>query len=442
MHADPSNSPRRTDSDLSAWTTLSRHTLVEEIGRRFPAAAQPAPGGTPPRGGRQAALERLSTIDPATYSTTRNHVDGQVTRLSPWIRHGVVSIAEVRDRAIAISPTAEGATKLVSELAWRDYWRRVQATLGEGIRLPIESPAAVPRQAGADRVPEDVRRAATGMPCIDAFVRKLLTTGLLHNHERMWLASWMVHMRGVSWLAGADWFLEHLLDGDPASNHLSWQWVAGTFSSKPYVASRSTLEACTDGVHCHPCRLRGRCDLEGPPAAAAEQWFDGVATRPKVRIPPAPNWRPGDNRKPRRPLVWLTIDSASTSGPAARRHPGAPCLFVVDAAWLAEERPSRLRLAFLIECLADVAGVRIIVGDPLAVIPRILEDAGCDGISLADTPCPRVRRQAEALALQMPVDVSPWPPFVDDRDVTDLGRFSRYWEKVRRSALLLPDTCR
>ncbi|MGC8035725.1 FAD-binding domain-containing protein, partial [Salmonella enterica] len=55
------------------------------------------------------------------------------------------------------------------------------------------------------------------------------------NHARMWLASYVVHLRKVHWRAGADWMVGHLLDGDLASNHLSWQWVAGTGSHKPYL---------------------------------------------------------------------------------------------------------------------------------------------------------------------------------------------------------------
>jgi deoxyribodipyrimidine photo-lyase len=70
---------------------------------------------------------------------------------------------------------------------------------------------------------------------IDRAVHELYSTGYLHNHARMWLASYVVHLRKVSWRTGADWMFAHLLDGDLASNHLSWQWVAATFSSKPYV---------------------------------------------------------------------------------------------------------------------------------------------------------------------------------------------------------------
>jgi deoxyribodipyrimidine photo-lyase len=100
----------------------------------------------------------------------------------------------------------------------------------------VESPAQPARTPSQfDSVPDDVLAARTGMPCIDDFVRRLHATGWLHNHERMWLASWLVHVRGVRWQAGADWFLTHLLDGDPASNHLSWQWVAGSgYDAAPY----------------------------------------------------------------------------------------------------------------------------------------------------------------------------------------------------------------
>jgi deoxyribodipyrimidine photo-lyase len=75
----------------------------------------------------------------------------------------------------------------------------------------------------------------TGVPVVDAAVRTLYATGTLHNHARMWLASYVVHLRKVHWRAGADWLYAHLLDGDLASNHLSWQWVAGTGSHKPYL---------------------------------------------------------------------------------------------------------------------------------------------------------------------------------------------------------------
>ncbi|MFM7107621.1 MAG: FAD-binding domain-containing protein, partial [Planctomycetaceae bacterium] len=253
--------------DLSPLVRLPRGPLTAALAAAFPDASDPrsAPEvGATPRGGRSAAVEALATIDPVTYARTRNHVDGAVTGLSPWIRHGVLSLAEVRDSALARVDVPAQAEKFVSELGWRDYWRQVHAALGDGIGVDVEPPAAMPRRAATlDEVPDDVLDAATGMRCIDAFVRKLHDTGRLHNHERMWLASWLVHVRGVRWRAGADWFVRHLLDGDPASNHLSWQWVAGTFAAKPWIFNRENLETWTSGAHCRPCPLLGRCDVEG-----------------------------------------------------------------------------------------------------------------------------------------------------------------------------------
>ena len=408
--------------------------LVPEVGGSTGQASIPAAGRF--RGGRAAAVARLAAIDPPRYAATRNHVDGAVTGLSPWLRHGVLSLAEVRDAALERVPVAGAATTLVRELAWRDYWQRVQATLGARIGSALEAPAAAPRRPPAPDLPADVRDATTGMPCIDDFIRRLVTEGWLHNHERMWLASWLVHCSGVAWRAGADWFLSHLLDGDPASNHLSWQWVAGTFAAKPYIFNRENLENFTAGRHCRTCPLLGHCDLEGSYELLAARWFLPAASdRPPLRIPPAPPWHPSP-RPARRPLVWVTLDSAAAGAPAAARHPDAPRLFVIDPEWLAAERPSRGRVVFLLECLADIPGMEVIRGDPTVLLPERAGHHGCDGVALASTSCPRLRRAAERIAATLPVEVVDWPPLVDAAPVRDLGRFSRYWDKVSRSALL------
>lgn len=422
------------DDDLAALVPLRRERLLAALADRFPAAP---PGGTSHavRGGRKAAIECLNRIDPAAYALTRNMVGGSVTGLSPWIRHGVLSLAEVRDHAIAVAGSPTIAEKLVSELAWRDYWRRVQGALGERILAPVEEPAAIPVRGGVSPLPSEVAEAATGLACIDAFVRRLVTTGHLHNHERMWLAAWMVHVRGIDWRCGAAFFLSHLLDGDQASNHLSWQWVAGTFSAKPYLARRAVIEGCTDGVHCRACPMATTCPFDGDDEQVAARSFRGTNQRPPLRIAPAAPWhRP--SRPPERPLVWLTLDSASAIAPALLHAPRSPTVFVLDGEWLAGERPSIGRLAFLFECLADVEGVRVVVGDPSEVLPRLASHLGCDGVATADTTCPRVRRHALAIARRLPLECHPWPRFVDDSGIRDLGRFSRYWQAVRASALV------
>ena len=285
-------------------------------------------------------------------------------------------------------------------------------------------------------MPADVLAAATGMCCIDSFVRKLVDTGRLHNHERMWLASWLVHVRGVRWRAGADWFLRHLLDGDPASNHLSWQWVAGTFAAKPYIFNRENLETWSDNAHCAACPLLGRCDVEGGYDEIAARLFAAPPSpRSPPRIRPARPWQPCPAAASARPLAWLTLDSAAGAGPVLARHPDAPAVFVIDPAWLAAERPSMARLVFLFECLADVPGVAVPVGDPRRLVPALARRLGCDGVAVADTPCPRVREAAAIIARDVPVVVEPWPRFCDHARIDDLGRFSRYWNRIRGTAL-------
>ena len=195
--------------------------------------------GPPPdimRGGRAAALEALSSIDPRAYAASRNHLDGAVTRLSPYIRHGIISLDEVRNHAITAVRDPREAEKFVQELAWRDYWQRIYLAHPDRIWNDVEAYKTGFDASEYDQeLPRDVADAETGVACIDQFATMLMETGYLHNHARMYLAAYVVHWRRVSWQAGARWFLEHLIDADPASNNLSWQWVASTFSNKPYI---------------------------------------------------------------------------------------------------------------------------------------------------------------------------------------------------------------
>ena len=441
--------------DLSPLLRLPRPELAAALIQQFPeTVGSPDQGGSAAadvlwaRGGRVAALEQLASMDPVDYGRTRNHVSGAVTRLSPWLRHGVLSLAEVRDAALARVRRSEDAAKLISELGWRDYWQQVYGVVGDRIREPIEVPARTARSAVVlEEVPPDVLAAQTGMHCIDAFVEKLHRTGWLHNHERMWLASWLVHVRGVRWQAGADWFLAHLIDGDPASNHLSWQWVAGTFSAKPYLFNRENLEAFTNGVHCQPCGLRGVCSVEGSYDELAARWFAACPPIPRepLRIRPRLDAAIAHAASALSPLVWLTLDSVAATSPAVTAHPEAPRVFLIDPEWIATERPSLNRLLFLFECLADVPRVEVVLGDPRHSIHERARAHGCDCVVLTETPCPRVRRTAAAIQTvpevaaadraNLPVVMIPWPRFCDRSTVRDLGRFSRYWQQVSSSAM-------
>ncbi|MED5382934.1 MAG: FAD-binding domain-containing protein [Cyanobacteriota bacterium] len=226
------------------------------------------------QGGRQAADKVLKRVDAKRYARSRNHLNGAVTGLSPYIRHGVLTLAEVRDAVFHRIRSREEGGKLINELGWRDFWQRMWQDLGDRIHEDQEDFKTGHDGASyARELPSDVRDGRTGLACMDGFRDELVNTGWLHNHARMWLAAWLVHWRRVHWTAGANWFLEHLLDGDPASNHLSWQWVASTFSHKPYFFNRDNLERYSDGRFCKTCPSADHCPLEGSYAQLENQLF-------------------------------------------------------------------------------------------------------------------------------------------------------------------------
>ena len=259
----------------------NRNEMEATLRQLFPQA----PGGLSPiKGGRRAAETALAAIDPLAYGRSRNHLGGAVTLLSPYIRHGVLSLAEVRETVFtwlerSKQPPA-AAQKLINELGWRDYWQRLWRQLGDGIwedREPLKT--GHPPESYAAALPVDLLEARTGLACMDGFVQELEATGWLHNHARMWLASYVVHWRRVRWQAGARWFLRYLLDGDPASNNLSWQWVASSFSSKPYLFNRENLERFSSGRFCCDCALAGTgCPFDASYDELHSRLFKAVAS--------------------------------------------------------------------------------------------------------------------------------------------------------------------
>ena len=399
---------------------------------------------SPIHGGRRAAEQRLAAIDPARYGRSRNQLDGAVTRLSPYIRHGVLSLAEVRDAVFVwldhSGQPPEAAAKLINELGWRDYWQRLWRALGDGIWENLEPlKTGHPPESYAPQLPEDIRRGQTGLACIDAFSGALTGTGWLHNHARMWLAAYVVHWRRVQWQAGARWFLQHLLDGDPASNNLSWQWVASSFSTKPYIFNRANLERYSNGVHCRACSAAaaGRCAFEASYEQLQAQLFAEAVVGPPAQGPtgaaePQPT-SPPPAQPFARPVLWIHGEALGPSNPALRAHPGRPALFVFDTALIQGDPPlSQKRLAFLRECLQELP-VRVAQGDVAAEVLAFAREHGADGIVTSAAVDPRFETIRRRLAAALPVQVLAPEPFVVLEGPVDLGRFSRYWRRAERA---------
>ena len=128
----------------------------------------------------QAARKTLVHVRPDAYAQTRNALEGAVTRLSPFITHGLLSLREVYDDVHTRHPL-DAKHKFVFELGWRAYYRHVWAHRGEGIHQSLH-PGLLPDDAYEDTMPIDVLEARSGVPAIDLAVRELYASGYLHNH--------------------------------------------------------------------------------------------------------------------------------------------------------------------------------------------------------------------------------------------------------------------
>lgn len=269
-----------------------------------------------------AARARLERVRPEAYARTRNHLEGAVTQLSPYITHGLLPLHEVVGHLRARYRLDLGH-KLVQELGWRAWWHHAWRHRGEAIFTSLHA-GPLPEATYARELPDDVRAACTGVPVIDQAVRALYATGYVHNHARMWLASYLVHLRHVHWRCGADWMHGHLLDGDLASNHLSWQWVAGTGSHKPYLFNAENVARYAplawhsfgteidDSYEALERRARGGPRRRTPPQAGEESITEPTLTAHRPGGD-SPQPHPADFQGRR---VWL-VHPWSLDGPPA-----------------------------------------------------------------------------------------------------------------------------
>lgn len=189
----------------------------------------------------QEILDYIDTFDVVAYGHTRNHLTGGVSKLSPYITRGVIDLPTIRDRVLTRYSYSEAA-KFIQELAWREYFQKVWAAKGDAIFSDLRFPRTDWAHFEIIQAHLD---AATGITVIDAALDELFQTGYMHNHARLWTAMLACNVGKAHWFEMGRFLYYHLLDGDLASNMLSWQWVAGTSSSKRYVANQSLINVCS-----------------------------------------------------------------------------------------------------------------------------------------------------------------------------------------------------
>lgn len=187
-------------------------------------------------------LKRIEAVDPVNYSRTRNFIDGDVTYLSPYISRGVISVKQVAEAMMAKGYAPGDMTKFIQELAWREYFQRTWQYLQDDLLHDIRRSYTGTRHR---LVPKAILCADTGIDSIDEAINTLYKTGYMHNHIRMYVAGIACNIGKAYWQMPSQWMYYHLLDGDIASNACSWQWVAGSFSSKQYYCNQENINKYT-----------------------------------------------------------------------------------------------------------------------------------------------------------------------------------------------------
>lgn len=414
MSGTPAGSPRRLDppapddTDVESWVMRQLGDLVTPT----PPGGQAHPGG-----GQRAADTALQSYDVRGYARKRNNVwppeRRGSSRLSPYIRHGLLTLREVWDH-VAGGPH-EDVTKFRDELRWQEYARHLYARMGTTTRASL-------RYEVDERAADTANPWSTQARCVDLAWTELVTTGWLTNQTRMWLASHWSVREGLGWRDGEDLMYRHLLDGSRAANRLGWQWTVGALTGKAYGFSRWQVEKRAPGL-CASCPLERACPIgDWPPT---QERVPRQRSDPRLRRDDdvEATAGPGAPRQSGDPTaVWLTAESLSDRDPACAAHPHLPVVFVFDEPLLRSLRLSANRLVFLTQSLAELAGrreVQLWRGRPVEVLA---------GMRLAATFTPVPGWRSRAAKLDM-VSIHPWP-WLERPRAGPIGSFSA-WARGR-----------
>jgi deoxyribodipyrimidine photo-lyase len=365
-------------------------------------------------GGRSQGLNRLSKIRPTSYGKSRNYLNGDVTYLSPYLRHGCISLAE----AIAYTKEnlASGNEKLLFEFAWRDYWRQIWYLSGELIHSEMEPPKV---KLGRNSLPLEVIEGQTKLPCMDSFISTLKETGYLHNHARMWLSSYLIHWQKIDWREASQWMHDLLLDGDEASNSLSWQWVASTFGSKPYFFNQENLSKYTHNQHCKDCQAV--CPFKYSYENLNDALFEPTSAPAKIRanaIKPMQFKHQGTEH-----VILFHDEMLSPNNPLYQRSQKK--VFIFDAFYYKDWALKRLQ--FLADCLTEMPEVEVWVGDTLDVLTQL--NAG--SVETQNTPNTIIRNLLSSCNVSYFDEPAIYAEMTKQKlNAKGVVRFSKYWNEV------------
>ena len=351
-------------------------------------------------------LDRIDAIDPRAYDKSRNELGGATTWLGPFLTHGITDTREVAERVLEPpggEPRSPGSCyRLLFELAWREFFHRTWQLEGEEVFGDMHR-----AQHGvvSEKLPCAVLSADTGIDVVDATIAHLLEQGTMHNHARMWTAAIVCNIGRSGWWQGARWLHHHLLDGDLASNTLSWQWVAGTFSNKRYLANQENIDRFS----------RSR---------QSGSWLD--LSYDEVESMPAPE-RFSERAEPTLPMTLHGRPIERLEGGIALRS-----IWHLDPRW---EHTMERELVFV--------DTDLIAAWPLSAkrwrfIAHWAERCGADIVHGSASALAEAAREATVVRREYPA-CRDWPGQVEERrwlypmPDKEFASFSKYWKQVRGS---------
>jgi len=203
---------------------------------------------------RAKAVDKLNNFIESNlteYSQLRNFDFGPNNRsniscLSPYITHGVINELEVIDKSLKKFSFSKNE-KFIQEVLWRVYWKgwlELRPTVWSDYLIELDK---IKSEFKGNQNYLNAIEGKTDIDCFNQWVIELKSNNYLHNHTRMWFASIWIFTLELPWQLGAEFFLQHLYDGDPASNTLGWRWVAGVQTQgKHYLASEWNINKFTN----------------------------------------------------------------------------------------------------------------------------------------------------------------------------------------------------
>ena len=203
---------------------------------------------------RAKAVDKLNHFvenNLSEYSKLRNFDFGPDNRsniscLSPYITHGIVNELEVIDKSLKKFSFSKNE-KFIQEVLWRVYWKgwlELRPNVWSDYLVELNN---LRNEFKSNQNYLNAIEGKTNIECFNQWVKELKENNYLHNHTRMWFASIWIFTLELPWQLGAEFFMQHLYDGDAASNTLGWRWVAGVQTQgKHYLASEWNIKKFTN----------------------------------------------------------------------------------------------------------------------------------------------------------------------------------------------------